>query len=273
MAITINNQHIKSNKNLSIQISLNGLSFCILNTESKTVVFLKEISTEKRETPFTILEMLITAFKTEKELQTSFNNIQIIHENELATLVPDVLFQEENLADYLKFNSKILRSDFIGFDKIDINKSVNVYVPYVNINNYIYEKFGTFSYKHFSTILIESILKKEKGETFTKMYAHIQSTHFEIIVVKNGELLLYNSFEYTTKEDFIYYVLFTAEHLKLNPDELILQFLGKVSESDDLYNIAYKYIRHIRFAQRRDTFKFQEKPESNHAFFTLIHSL
>ncbi|TYB73171.1 DUF3822 family protein [Bizionia myxarmorum] len=273
MAITNKIDSIKSNKNLSIQISLNGLSFCILNTESNTVVFLKEISTKKRETPFKILDLLIETFETEKALQTAFNEIHVIHENELATLVPESLFQEENLADYLKFNSKILRSDFISFDKIESNKSVNVYVPYVNINNYIYEQFGVFSYKHFSTVLIETILEKEQTETDIKMYVHVQSSHFEIVVVNQGQLILYNSFEYITKEDFIYYVLFTAEQLQLNPDELILVFLGKVSDNDELHKIAYKYIRHIRFAKRHDTFKYLEKPESNHAFFTLIHSL
>ncbi|MFC5195271.1 DUF3822 family protein [Bizionia hallyeonensis] len=273
MALTSNNKHIISNKNLSIQISLNGLSFCVLNTESNTVVFLKEISTEKRETPYKILDLLIDAFETEKALKTAFNDIQVIHENELATLVPDELFQEENLADYLKFNSKILRSDFISFDKIDRNNSVNVYVPYVNINNYIYEQFGAFSYKHFSTVLIQQILEQEQAETDTKMYVHVQNTHFEIVVVKQGKLLLYNSFEYATKEDFIYYVLFTAEQLQLNPDSFILLFLGKVTDNDALHSIAYKYIRHIRFAKRNDTFKYLEKPKSNHAFFTLIHSL
>ncbi len=273
MAITSNTEHIKSNKNLSIQISLNGLSFCILNTENHTVEYLKDIVTEKRETPYKILDLLIDAFETEKALQVSFNNIQVIHENELSTLVPEILFQEDNLADYLKFNSKILRSDFISYDTIDINKSMNIYVPYVNINNYIYEQFGTFSYKHFSTVLIETLLKKEQQETDTKMYVHVQNTHFEIVVIKNGQLLLYNSFDYATKEDFIYYILFTAEQLQLNPDTLILLFLGQVSENDALHSIAYKYIRHIRFATRNDGFKYLEKPKSNYAFFTLIHSL
>lgn len=273
MAITNNTEAIKSNKNLSIQISLNGLSFCILNTESNTIVFLKEISTEKPETPYKILDLLTAAFETEKELQTPFNAIQVIHENELATLVPEALFDEAHLADYLKFNSKILRSDFISFDTIDSNKSMNVYVPYVNINNYIYEQFGAFSYTHFSTVLISGILKQELDATDIKMYVHIAKTHFEIIVVNHGKLMLYNSFEYTTKEDFIYYILFTAEQLQLNPDTFILLLLGSIKEQDELHTIAYKYIRHIRFAERQDQFKYLAKPESNHACFTLIHSL
>jgi hypothetical protein len=45
-----------------------------------------------------------------------------------------------------------------------------------------------------------------------------QSRSFEIIVIQNQQLLLFNSFEYLTPEDFIYYVLFTAEQLNINPE-------------------------------------------------------
>ncbi|MGY0392327.1 DUF3822 family protein [Bizionia sp. KMM 8389] len=273
MAITNNKNSIISTKNLSIQISLNGLSFCILNTESNAVEYLKNRPTQKRETPYKILDLLIECFESDEQLQEPFQNIQVIHENELATLVPEALFQEANLADYLKFNSKILRSDFISFDRIEENNSVAVYVPYVNINNYIYEQFGTFSYRHFSTILIDQLLKQEIGETDTKMYVHVEKSHFEIVVIKASKLLLYNSYEYTSKEDFIYYILYTAEQLDLDPNSFPLLFMGQVSENDELHSIAYKYIRHVRFANRKDSYLYLQKPESNHAFFTLIHSL
>jgi hypothetical protein len=49
------------------------------------------------------------------------------------------------------------------------------------------------------------------------MTVHFSEGHFEIIVIQNQKLLLFNSFDYQTPEDFIYYVLFTAEQLSLNP--------------------------------------------------------
>jgi hypothetical protein len=48
------------------------------------------------------------------------------------------------------------------------------------------------------------------------MTVHFSEGHFEIIVIQNQKLLLFNSFDYQTP-DFIYYVLFTAEQLSLNP--------------------------------------------------------
>lgn len=272
MAQTNKNYNTLTNLELSIQISLSGLSFCTLQSETKTITALKHIDFEKKLNPFEVLDKLTHLFNTESMLQMPFGNVNIIHANELSTLVPKPFFKNDCLADYLKFNSKILKSDFIAFDPIESNNSVNVYVPYVNINNFIYEKFGSFTYKHFSTILIERILFIEKNADDTKVYANVNTNHFEIIIVEKGKLILYNTFEYTTKEDFIYYILFTAEQLQLNPETLSLILIGKVNKDDDLYNISYKYIRHVSFGSRLDNYNYQEQPETNYSDFTLIHS-
>ena len=274
MVQTTNTLNKLTNIELSIQLSLSGLSFCILQRETNTIVSLKEITFDKKLNPIELLDRLKHVFNTESVLQYSFDNVIVIHENELSTLVPKSLFNEDVLADYLKFNSKILKSDFIAYDAIQINDSVNVYVPFININNFIYDKFGSFPFQHVSTILIEKILLIEKHSDIPKMYVNVSKSHFEIIVINNNQLILYNTFEYSTKEDFIYYVLFTAEQLKLNPETLNLVFIGDIDTKDELYIMAYKYIRFVFLGNREDDYKYNSdaQPATNHSNFTLIKS-
>ena len=120
------------------------LSFCILNPNTNTIEFLKHCHSEKQLNPIDLLHLLTDTISNESMLQGNFKEILIIHDNELSTLVPKPLFNQNNLADYLKFNAKILKTDYIAFDELNMNDSVNVYVPYVNINNYVYGKFGEF---------------------------------------------------------------------------------------------------------------------------------
>jgi len=272
MAITNNSSNKLTNLELSIQLSLSGLSFCILNKDSNTIIEVKEFRFEKSLNPLEVLDELKAFFENEIILNNSFTNVTIIHDNDLSTLVPKDLFNENHLADYLKFNSKILKSDFIAYDSILENSSVNVYVPYINLNNYIYDKFGAFIFKHVSSVLIESILQIEKSSTSPKVYVHVSFNHFEIIIIKEGKLVLYNTFTYNSKEDFIYYILFTAEQLNLDPELLNLVFIGDIIENDELYNIAYKYIRNISFGIRNDNFKYINKPKSKYSNFTLLKS-
>ncbi|MFK2821310.1 DUF3822 family protein [Flavobacteriaceae sp. LMIT009] len=238
---------IEQNKDklLSIQVSLNGLSFCILDKDINTIVFYKSFLFEKKLNPGDVLDRLTHQFNTESALKQSFKNVSVVHDNELSSLVPKPLFNEEFLADYLKFNSKILRSDYITYDQMQANDAVNVYVPYVNINNFLYDKFGEFEFKHFSTIVIENILSIEKNSIKNKMYVHLSDHHFEIVIVENGQLRLYNTFEFSTKEDFIYYILFTAEQLEMNPEEFPIEIIGNIDENNELFQITYKYVRDV----------------------------
>jgi len=268
-----NNTHNKETYlDLSIQINLNGLSFCILNTDSNTITYLRHFNEDKKLSPFEILDLLKTLFDKEKELQQDFKNVHVIYVNELATLVSKDLFNEDLLADYLKFNCKILKSDFIAYDTLEINESVNVYVPYVNINNYIYDTFGSFTYNHFSSILIEKILQIEKHASDSKLYIHVSKDHFEIVVTNKGKLILYNTFSYSSKEDFIYYILFTTEQLNLNPEKIQLIFLGDIDKASNLYSITYKYIRHISFGKRTSSYNYTTETKSNYSDFVLTQS-
>lgn len=269
-----NNRLSQNNiKELSIQISLSGLSFCILNRTSNTIELLQHQDFNKKLTPFDVLERLKKQLEHNSDFNYAFKSVLIIYQNELSTLVPKALFNEDNCADYLKFNAKILKTDFISHEVIAVNDSVNVYVPLVNINNYIFEKFGAFEYKHSSTLLIDTLLQKATQEG-ASYYINVCQNHFEIIVVENGKLLLYNTFEYKTKEDFIYFVLFTVEQLKSDPETLQLYFSGQITEDSELYTIAYTYIRHIQFIDPKHTFKFaaQSKPNHNYNHFIILNS-
>ena len=268
-----NNRTTNNHLELSIQISLSGLSFCVLNRSKNKITHLQDILFDKKQTPLKLNSLLNQELEENNILKTTYSKVCVIHDNDLSSLVPKQLFSETHLADYLKFNTKILKSDFITSDEISENNSINVYVPYINVNNFIYDTFGTFTYKHVSSILIKNILLLEKETKTTKFYVNVSQDHFEIIIVENKKLLLYNSFNYNTKEDFIYYILFTAEQLKLNPETLNLVFIGSILKNDDLYNITYKYIRTINFGNRFDTYKYKNKPTNNYSNFTLIKSL
>jgi len=248
------NSHIENlYKSLSIQFSLDGFSFCIQNKNNTEENHFEEISFDKRvENPELLAEKLETLFKNNKQLQEDFHKVEAIHNSSLSTLVPNEYFNEDSLKSYLDFNIKTLKSDFIAFDELKKIPAKNVYVPYVNLNNFLFQHFGSFEYRHHSTILIDKLLSYSNNKDFS-FFVLVGNQQLEITVIKNNNLIYYNSFEFNTKEDFIYYILFTAEQLKLNPDKFELSFLGDITKDSELYNIAYQYIRNIEFSDIKNS--------------------
>ncbi|MEO8774316.1 MAG: DUF3822 family protein [Gelidibacter sp.] len=261
-------------KELSIQISLSGLSFCILNRSDLKVEFLKRIDFKNKLVPEAVLVELQGIIANEPLLSPPFESVLVIFQNELSNLVPEEYFEEQNAADFLKFSSKIIKTDFIAHDRIEANQSINVFVPYMNINNYLFEIYGEFEYKHASTILLEQILNKEEGSIDDKMYINVEPFHFEMVVVKKGQIQLFNTFEYFTKEDFIYFILFSVEQLKLDPENLIVKLTGPIAKNDVLYQLLYTYIRYVEFDAPSKTYSYSDTIEVNskHQYSLILNS-
>ncbi len=271
MIQTTKNTQTIYNRRLSIQFGLNGLSFCVLNTTANTVVALEHLPFNKKLNPFEALERLMHFFEVKEYLKTKFDSILVIHENNLSTLVPNLLFNESYLADYLKFNCKILQSDYLSYDRLLQTEASNVYVPYVNVNNYIYEVFGTFTFKHYSTVLVDTVLQKAHTDA-NALYIHVNDKHFEIIAVKSKTLQFYNTFAYKDIQDFIYYVLFTIEQLQLDPEEIPVTLVGQVSKDSSFYDILYQYIRHVKIASSQNPYQITNDSSESLSNFIILNS-
>ena len=178
-------------------------------------------------------------------IKKKFSEVIVVHRNKLFSLVPKSLFDETEMPNYLKFNTKILANDHIAYDALSSNDMVNVYVPFVNVNNYIYELYGEFVFKHSGTVMIESLLSSHNKTKTPNCFVYVTHKQMEVTVISQKKLLLYNSFDFNSKEDFIYYLLFTLEQLQLDTETTKLKLFGAVEEGDGIYDICYTYIKHV----------------------------
>ena len=234
-----------SKKKLSIQFSLDGFSFYISNYQNDISKFTSFTFTKALKSPELILKEIQEIFKNEKCLQQDFETVNVIHQNNLSTLVPNQYFKKSNLNNYLKYSIKTIATDLIVYDELNTIKAKNVYIPFVNINNFIFQNFGEFEYKHHSSILIEKLVLQSNNSL--NFFINISQSLFDIVVIKDSKILFYNIFEYQTKEDFIYYILFTLEQLDLSTETTNISIIGAINEQSELYKILYTYIRNISF--------------------------
>lgn len=263
----------KKYKKLSIQVSLTGLSFCCFDTLNNTITSFREVLFDNFHTGIKIEDLFSNAFREYPELNDSYDDVLIIHNNNLSTFVPAPLFDENFLGSYLQYNTKVFETDFFAFDEISNYQINSVYIPYVNMNNFFIDKFGTFDYKHANSILVQKLLDASKNIDDKKMTVHFNSDYFEVVVIQNQKLVFFNSFDYQTPEDFIYYVLFTAEQLQLNPEHFPLELAGTIDSENDYFKIAYKYIRNVSLIDVEDlrwNNYFSEAENRNH--FILFNS-
>ncbi|MDG1161598.1 MAG: DUF3822 family protein [Flavobacteriaceae bacterium] len=257
-----------SKKKLSIQFSLDGFSFYISNTHHIISKFTSFNFTKPIKSPELILKKIKEIFKNEKTLQQDFETVSVVHQNNLSTLVPNQYFKDDNLNKYLKYSVKTITTDLIVYDDLNFIKAKNVYVPFVNINNFIFQNFGEFEYKHHSSILLEKLFLQ--SDDSLNFFVNISQSLFDIVVLKDSKILFYNNFEYQTKEDFIYYILFTLEQLELSTDKTKVSLLGDINKQSELYKILYTYVRNISFFNSKNPIFNNQTEIDKHSNFILL---
>jgi hypothetical protein len=96
--------------------------------------------------------------------------------------------------------------------------------------------------------------------------------YFEMVLLDGKDLLFSNSFQYSTADEIAYYILFVYEQLELNPEITELVLSGEIEKTSKEHALLYTYIRHVKFAERPENFRYSYKFEEipNHQFYSLF---
>ena len=238
-----------NNSSLVIHINESWVIFCLFNNQ-KLSSLNKVRFLHKKKSNFIL--------KTIKKYIKSFSKenipseVKLIYYNRTSTLVPSDLFDPKNSLNYMKYNTSIRIDDIAANDRVLNHEINNVYIPNIDINNYIFEKFKTFDFYHYSSLIIEKI-SNDFAEKFGKrVFVNVNDGFIDILYFKDKKLEFYNSYDYNSIEDVLFYLLFCFSELKLNPDEIHTVFSGSIDLDSKLYELIYTYVRNVELIEPID---------------------
>ena len=185
-------------------------------------------------------------------IQHSLDGFSYIIDNDKHTFVPAALYQESKKAQYLDFLGIKEENSVICADYIDLADTYNVYSIPKKEFDAIKSNSDKVECRHASSIILSDLLKENLERTDDpRIYLNIKNMCFDMIVLKGCNLLFYNYFRFKTKEDFLYFLLFSIEQLHLDAGSVPIYFIGMIEEDSQLVTITKRYVRDIRF--KKDT--------------------
>lgn len=259
---------------LSIQLSLDGFSFCIFDENTNKFLSIESITIENPNRVDIFCSLIKQFFSAHSWLNLKFKSTNIIYETQKSTLIPSPLFDEAEKNTYSDFNFTPEEDHCVYYDKMISLDAFNLYTVPVQLKNTLNELFQDHKLLSHSGSLIESLLILYKNLPVQKrVFVNVRNSYLDIVITEGKKLLYFNSFTYKTKEDFIYYVIFVLEQLDLNPEEIELLFSGFINKNAELFGIVYKYVRNIQFPKLTNSFRysyiFNDIP--SHYYFNLLN--
>lgn len=241
------------NKNidrLSIQLRLNGFSFCISNPSARKIHYFNEFKIPEQKSKIQNWQEVTNLFEDwliqNKWSSDQFNETHISIDSSVFTVLPSSFITNRNLKDQLYFNQNIPYQYVVRKNKILKTDQEILFPIHIGLNVVINEYLPNSMLHHTISILHESTFgnlesKSEEGHIF----ALVSERNLFLLAYHHKELIFTNSYNYSSKEDFIYFILLVYQTVNLNPEKNQLNLLGDINPSSALYNICYQYIRNI----------------------------
>lgn len=235
---------------LVLQLAPEMLSLAVLDNLTNDFLAFEQYHFRKASSEAAMAEQLEKLGTEHEWLGNGFKRTDIIVVTEKFTLVPAAFFDSSRTADYLRFNQPVEENDLVINDVLRNADARNIYAVDQKLERIIKKISPAARIRHHLSPLIERNLSVYKNKSGKRAFAHVQQGRFDLVLTDGGMLQLANTFRFQTSEDFIYFLLYSCEQLKFNPEELDLEIAGEVETESAIAGLARKYIRNIRFATR-----------------------
>jgi hypothetical protein len=257
---------------LSIQISLDGFSFAILDIPKGKYTLLKSTNFFLKR-PRLLFMKVRELMAADEYLNLKYKSVDIVYSSENFTLVPQPFFQHSATDKFFGFNHEVEKGFSVDKTLLVHAEAWCLYTIPENLKEFLLLKFPKATIRHNLFPLVERALKENKNNPEGRqVHLNFFRTYFEVVVISGSKLLLCNQFSYGGESDIVFYVLYVFEQLKLAPDTTDLVFHGHIQKTDNVYLTFKKYIRKIGFARPTSLFNysytFHQHPE--HYFTSLL---
>lgn len=239
-----------SHYRMAIQFALGGLSFALLDTTSQTLVGFEHYQSDLLADSNDLFRTLERALESKGLNNKPLHSVLCIVDNRYCTLVPQSLFDENDLAKYLDFGFQAPKGYAIASEMIKQAQCHNVFAWPKTLHDMVKSKWGKAAITQSISVLIDTIMTSDPQ---TGVFVHVHNRDFDLVMKKDGNLHFFNNFKFVTKEDFAYFLLFAMEQNGLSGQDTPVCFSGLIRPASEIVDLCSRYIKNIRFVANPHT--------------------
>jgi hypothetical protein len=260
-----------ANYDLSLQVSHDRFSFCLLDSIRKKFILLRSFNPvdDKRLQTEQIEDIIIK----DDFLNRPFKSVKIVLPAAKCTLVPSPLFDPAHKNDYFLFNHLPDENSIILNNKV-VNPDTYI-VFSVSHSHYdlINNKFPGATIMHHLKPLLVNVPVNRTVPSDKYIQLHIEKDFFNLIFFSEKKLKFCNTFTYRNVSDIIYFVMCTFNNMGIKQEETL--FLSGLTEYyDELYTNISEYIGSVKFAEPSgsSTYSYVFNDIGLHKFLNLFNA-
>jgi hypothetical protein len=260
------------NYELSVQISSNDLSFCILDTLRNKFVLLRSYEPE----PIAGFDynQLADIINKDDFLTRKYKKVSVIAPSPKSTLVPGPLFDDSKKNEYFTFNQIPSEGEIIMTNKLRDPDVVVVFSLPEGVVHTINSAFPVSTIMHPLKPLFQYINSNRRSIGINNVHVHLERDYLNLIIFDQNSLKFCNTFRYNAISDIQYYILYVLKRMNIRLEETIY-FSGRITKEREILSSFSNYLDTIKFAvpEGNYTFSYVFNETELHKFLTIFSAV
>jgi hypothetical protein len=264
---------------LLINIGSRDFQILVIEPNENKVLLLEDFVLPGLTSNEELLQILDELFDSHAFLKAGFwRKIKVSVKNQKFVQVPEMLFAEESIADYLKFNAPMdpSREEYMA----SLNrkaKAMTVFAVNADLKSWLNSIYpnNNPTFTHQSAALIEGTMRFAEGKSESPLYVYVDRFKLHILACQGTQLLYYNQFPIKEFSEYIKYIMLVMKSLNMDQRSSKVVLWGYVGRNSPHYQEFYKYINNVVFGGEPDYlnfgYVFDEMPEHHYFDLYSIH--
>ncbi|MDR1755717.1 MAG: DUF3822 family protein [Culturomica sp.] len=227
---------------LSIRFSTDGLSFCVHNGFNKLLALC--FQPYSLDSQVEVIARVKKALVEEELLNLPYKKVFVVPCKKEKTLIPAHIFNKTYLSDVYRLCQHAEKNDTLLYRKIRPMEAYLVeslprsFVTFLTAR-YQSLRIVNSAYPFIVHSLSSTLLNREH------LFIDIQDRYFDLLLTKENEVLLFNTFAYGSLTDLVYYILNCLKSCNVNTANLQTVVSGNLANDPKLHRTLGAYIPEV----------------------------
>jgi len=260
----------------SIQLSLNGFSYIATNPDESTHLALRHYDFGTEIPIKRLIDIVADLFKYEDILAGYHNHINLSFVSRPWAMVPEMLFNKNNINKLLDINYKADEFSDAAYCKIPGSNIIIASRIPTKLVNLLDDKSSKLNIiPHQAAFLYNGLQTLKHNNNERAFFMAVHDHFFELAYFKENEIKFYNNFPYNQYADVLYYTLAAMEKLEVSPAHSSLFLQGNDLVKEIIPNEIKKHIKNVyldnQLYKEQYTYHFDQLPMYKYKLLTGIY--
>ena len=235
---------------LSILIGMDSFVYMVSDDQQQVVALKHYDFPSSILNPIELGRRLQPLLVEDELLKAPFEQVIVAVDTLHFSIVPETLFKDSQAEQYLQSITTVSDNDKVRVDRISSPKSKLVYKIDKGIHFLLKLHYPSCKIVHLYTPYLANIKNYQNHSPFLRgkqLFVNVQSANIHVTVFDGLQLLMANTYEYHSNEDFLYFIFLIFEQFGLHAEQTPVFLSGSISKTSSLYQRLYERIQHLAF--------------------------